>query len=159
METALKQNNPDQKNNQHLVAEPSRKKFLVVEDDLSIQPLWERIISLIDPNAVIRWSTTEEGAEKLIQDRLKINDAFDFIITDIILAGQKNGVDLWKKYGDINSLFLFASSVSPRKFHDMVGDCEDRYPFLVNKPLDTAECVDCLKAMLAYKKVFSPSNS
>lgn len=135
------------------------KKFLVVEDDLIIQPLWDRIIRAIDPNASIRWSTSEEGAEKLIEDKLKSHDHFDFIIADIMLSGKKTGVDLWKKYGDDDSLFLFASSISHRKFEQMVEGSENRFPYMVQKPLDTVECLESLRAMMAYKRAFSSGRS
>jgi len=85
------------------------KKFLVVEDDIIIQPLWDRIIRAIGPNAIIRWSTSEEGAE----------------------------------------------SISHRKFTQMVEGSENRFPYLVQKPLDTVECLESLRAMMAYKRAFS----
>lgn len=144
---------------QALIAYPERKKFLVVEDDITIQPLWERIIKSMDSKAMIRWSSTEEGAEKLIQDRQRIGDSFDFIIADIMLAGKKTGIDLWKQYGNGDSVFLFASNLSPKKFAEMIGDRDDRYPFLVRKPLNSLECLECLRAMLAYKRAFSGLNS
>lgn len=132
-----------------------RKKFLVVEDDYTVQPFWEQIIQAVSPNAIIRWATTEEGAEKQIRDRLKIGDKFDLVITDIFLAGQKNGIDLWKRYGDAETLFVFSSVIRPNRFEAMIGDVGGEPPLLLKKPLDSKECIETLRAIIAYRQVFS----
>lgn len=72
------------------------KIFLVVEDDFTYQPLWEKIIRTVDPKAKIRWCITAEGAEELI----KKSDTFDFIIADILLSGPKTAPSFVPYFGD-----------------------------------------------------------
>lgn len=134
---------------------PERRKYLVVEDDFAAQPIWEKIIKMVDPKAIIRWATTEEGAEKLIQERLKFGDAFDFVIADIFLAGPKTGIDLWKRFGGGKMQFLFTSSITRNKFLEMVGDWRNEYPLLIRKPFNVSQCVNSLFALLQAKKYFT----
>ncbi len=136
------------------VGETKRVKFLVVEDDYSIQPFWEQIIHAVAPNAVIRWAISEEGAEKQIRDRIKVDDQFDVVIADILLAGERNGVDLWKRYGD-DSLFVFTSGIRPVQFEKMIGERSVDMPTFLKKPLDPGECIESLRALLAFGRTFS----
>lgn len=126
------------------------KTFLVVEDDFTYQPLWEKIIRSVDPSAKIRWSISAEGAEKLI----KSSETFDFIIADILLSGPRTGVDLWKRFRNRNSLFLFASGMPLKAFTELIGDHKGTYPYLLRKPLNPRECVESLRTLLAYKHCF-----
>jgi CheY-like chemotaxis protein len=136
-----------------LMAFPEKKKYLVVEDDFTLQPIWEHIIRSVDPQAIIRWARSEEGAEKLIYDRSKIEDQFDFVIADIMLAGQKNGVDLWRQFKQTGILFLFTSGISESKFNKMIGDTYEEYPFFIRKPLYIPHCIDCVNALIAFKQL------
>lgn len=131
-----------------------RRKFLVVEDDCAAQPIWEKIIKLVDPKALIFWATTEEGAERLIEDREKYGDTFDFVIADIFLAGPKTGIDLWKRFGNDTLPFLFISSITENKFVELIGRQRDRYPLLIRKPFVVRECVEGLFALLKSKNYF-----
>jgi response regulator of citrate/malate metabolism len=132
------------------------KTFLVVEDDFAYQPLWEKIIKTVDSKAKILWSLSAEGAETLIQKRIEAHEHFDFIIADILLSGPTTGIDLWKKFNQSDSMFLFASSLSLHAFEKMVGDHKGMYPYLIRKPLNPRECVENLKTMLAYRHAFIP---
>jgi DNA-binding response OmpR family regulator len=130
-----------------------RNKILVVEDDLAAQPLWERIISLSDPRAIVRWATTEEGAEKLIRERHNLRDEFDVVVADVMLGGTKSGIDLWKRFGGGYSQFLLVSGLSRKKFSEMLGAWSDAYPLMIQKPLNPRECIVCLRALIAYSHI------
>ena len=77
MEQQIESNSKILRQREALLAFPDKRKYLVVEDDFTLQPIWEHIIRAVDPHALIRWARTEEGAERLINDRLKIEDEFD----------------------------------------------------------------------------------
>ncbi len=136
-----------------LLTFPEKRKYLVVEDDFTLQPIWEHIIRIVDPKAIIRWARSEEGAEKLINDREKIDDQFDFVIADIMLAGEKNGVDLWKHYKETGILFLFTSGITEKKFTKMIGESYEEYPFFLRKPLYIPDCLDSINALLAFRQL------
>lgn len=130
-----------------------QRKYLVVEDDFALQPIWEYVIQTIDPNAMIRWARTEEGASKLIADRQKSSDQFDIVIADVMLAGEKNGVDLWRQFRETGMLFLFTSSLTEKKFQQMVGESYGEYPFFLRKPLYVPDCIACINALIAFKNL------
>jgi response regulator of citrate/malate metabolism len=128
---------------------PGNRKYLIVEDDLTLQPIWEHIIKLVDPNSIIRWSKSEEGAEKLINDRIKMSNPFNFVIADIMLSGEKNGIELWKKYQSIGMKFLFTSGISEKQFVKILESEGINRPFFVRKPIHIPNCIQTLKAMLS----------
>jgi len=126
---------------------PERRKFLVVEDDGAAHPIWERIIKLVDPKAMIFWAMSEEKAERLIEERRKFGDSFDFVIADIFLNGPKTGIDLWRRFGGALP-FVFTSSITQKKFLEMIGESTERYPTLIRKPFNPKECVENLMTLL-----------
>ena len=122
-------------------------RVLIVEDDITMEPLWKYVIETASSGASIKWVTTEEAAEKVIDNRLQMSEEFDLIISDIFLSGSRTGIDLWKKYGNSNTQFLLMSAVSPTKFGKLVGDGEPA-PLYVQKPLNPNACIDTISAML-----------
>lgn len=126
------------------------KSYLVVEDDFTYQPLWEKIIRSVDPKAKIRWCITAEGAEELIKN----TKTFDFIIADILLSGPKTGIDLWKRFKNRNAQFIFASGMPLKAFTEMVGTHDGTEPYLLRKPLNPRECAESLRTLMAYKHCF-----
>jgi len=154
MEMLLENHPPEhQLKNESLKLHNERRKYLVVEDDFALQPIWEYVIQAIDTNAMIRWARTEEGAEKLIADRQKASDQFDIVIADVMLAGKKNGVELWRQFKETGMLFLFTSSLTEKKFQQMVGESYGEYPFFLRKPLYVPDCIACINALIAFKNL------
>lgn len=131
--------------------QPIHNRFLVVEDDYAMQPIWEHIILSVDPKAQLRWARSEEAAEKLINDQQKKHDQFNFIIADIMLSGEKNGIDLWNFCKDSGIQFLFASGLSEHKFSEMVSRYAIQYPYYIRKPLNITEGIQILKKVLEFE--------
>ena len=74
---------------------PEQKRVLIVEDDLTIQPVLERMIRRINPNIQIDWTTRAEKALILLsQSRDTSPRPYEVVLTDIGLAGEKSGIDL-----------------------------------------------------------------
>lgn len=65
---------------------------LIVEDDVSMEPLWSYIIDEVDPHAEMRWVTTEEAAEKMIRQRLEMGQPYDLIVSDIFLLDAERAL-------------------------------------------------------------------
>jgi len=139
------------------VQRPSRKRVLIVEDDMSMKLMLEQIVRSASPEAIIMASDTEEGASRLIDESASIRDNFDFVIADIFLAGQGTGIDLWRKYRDHDTPFVFASVTERSAFDRMVasetiGGTETTYekvPAFLQKPLDPTECMKVLRNLSA----------
>lgn len=108
------------------------KRILVVEDDLSLKPILQPMILKIQPKARIDWLTSAEEAF----DRLNIHrGAYDVVLSDISLAGEKSGIDLVEDcyQNRISAQFVLTSGSD---------DISTRLPFL-HKPLKLAD-VDAL---------------
>jgi DNA-binding NtrC family response regulator len=70
------------------------KKILIVEDDLSLRPLWEVFLSRRFENISIDWVVSCEEALKIVDSANKESKPFFLIITDIFLAGSGTGMEL-----------------------------------------------------------------
>ena len=57
------------------------------------------------------------------------------------------GIDLWRRFGGVLP-FLFTSSITQKKFVEMIGESTERYPTLIRKPFNVKECVDNLMDLL-----------
>ena len=123
-------------------------RVLIVEDDITMEPLWKYVIETASSGASIKWVTTEEAAEKVIDNRLQMSEEFDLIISDIFLSGSRTGIDLWKRYGNGTTQFLLMSAVSPTKFAKLVGDGEPT-PLYAQKPLNPIACIDTISEMFS----------
>ncbi len=130
-------------------------RVLVVEDDYSMHPMWESIIRSVDKDAIIRQAHTESGAEILIEKQRLLGQDFDLVVSDIFLDGDKNGVDLWRKYGKEQTLFLFTSSISKPDFVKMIGEDENEFPVLLQKPVRSLRSAEVLRTLLNFKDFFT----
>ena len=126
-----------------------RPAVLIVEDDVTLEPLWSYVIEKAMPGAIVTWVLTEEAAEKQIQRRRMSDEDFDLIISDIFLQGSRNGLDLWRKYGSTRSQFLLMSVLSPSKLEAMFGS-KDNLPLYVQKPLNPKFCIDVISTMMTF---------
>jgi len=120
---------------------------LIVEDDVSMEPLWSYIIDEVDPHAEMRWVTTEEAAEKMIRQRLEMGQPYDLIVSDIFLSGRRTGIDLWRRYGEGATAFILMSVIGPEKLMRMTGLHEPLPPY-IQKPLNPTECIDRVRNLL-----------
>jgi len=127
-------------------------RILIVEDDLTMEPLWSYVISTVVTGASVHWLSTEEAAEKLISNKLRLNEEFDLVIADVFLSGTRTGIDLWRRFGEGPTLFLLMSVVSPQKFTRLVGEGE-LSPFYIQKPLSPKICIEMVSALLAFRSL------
>lgn len=134
---------------------PHKQKLsvLIVEDDITMQPIWEAVLREVSPLVSIKWSKSEEGAEILMNQKISADQDFDLVVADIYLSGFKTGIDLWEKYRFSDSLFLFTSSMGIKDFAVAIKKYENDYvPFFMKKPIRKPVAVETIKAMLSFKK-------
>ncbi len=60
-----------------------RKRVLIVEGDRGAKVLLKQIVRSADPRAIITESNSKEEATRMIYERAKLRDGFDFVIADI----------------------------------------------------------------------------
>ncbi|MBX2988376.1 MAG: response regulator [Bdellovibrionaceae bacterium] len=125
-----------------------KKRILIVEDDITLEPFWISAVHKADPKAEITWVCSERDAEREIKSSVKRHQPYDLIITDLFLAGPRTGIDLWEVAGeDLRNRMVLTSGIHPEKFRRYFGDHSIAPPFL-QKPYSLTETVETLRWML-----------
>jgi len=121
----------------------SRKRsVLVVEDDLELSTVMDRILLSIDRDLILEWATSAEDASELLASasRRLGGKLYDLIIADIDLEGIGTGLDLWnqcrREYPTVP--LVVTSGTHP----DVVG------PTFLQKPFSVRECRDLFADLL-----------
>lgn len=130
----------------------SAPRFLIIDDDITMQPLFEHVIKSVNPRSSVTWAITEQAAEDAIIKSLRKIEQFDIVICDIFLSGHRTGIELWKRYAHSGIDFLFISAIEHKKFKRMIGE-SNYYPIYLKKPINPDECSSLIKAMLEYTRV------
>lgn len=126
------------------------KSVLIVEDDLSLRPLWEQIFSSINQMIKVDWAISANEAELLIRYRFKLGRPYNLVIADITLEGDKTGIDIWNKYGEETKNFVFVSGSKISKF-ELHRSLDFGFPPFFQKPLSAKICLE-IANLLNYKK-------
>jgi DNA-binding NtrC family response regulator len=124
-----------------------RRRILIVEDDVTAEPLWRHIFNEVSPDVIYRWVGNADAAEYLIRKRASQGMPFDLVISDIFLNGQRTGIDLWQKMSPMVPHFLLVSVLAPEKLYRLIGESPE-VPRYFQKPLNPKICVDVLSEML-----------
>lgn len=125
-----------------------KKRVLIVEDDVTLEPFWTTAVHRADPRAEVTWVVSERDAEKEIREAIQRKNPFDLIVADLFLAGPRTGIDLWEVAGEnLRNRMILTSGIHPEKFRRYFGDHTVAPPFL-QKPYSLTECVETLRWML-----------
>lgn len=122
-------------------------KVLLVEDDVSLHPLWRKIFSMSKHPLKVEWTNRAEDAENLIRMRYRGGKPFDLVIADIFLDGSETGVDLWNRYGEEARNFIFVSGLDIEKYESLMS-LSYGCPIYMKKPLTFRKCLDVMEAVL-----------
>lgn len=121
-----------------------KPRILIVEDDLTFEPLWEAIVDRAERNAKIFWATSESQAEQMILNAFENNQKFDLVITDIFLSGSMTGLDLWQKFSKVlHGRIIVTSGIEYQKFLALFDQVDIR-PLFLQKPLILHECIGAI---------------
>ena len=125
------------------------KKILIVEDDLSLRPLWEVMFRNQPFYPQLEWAVSCEEALKMIRESNLTLEPYHLIITDLFLAGSGTGMEL------INSKDVIKSgakkvlvSVSDKDeiqkaFGHLLPETE-----IISKPLDAKKCENFISSLM-----------
>jgi DNA-binding response OmpR family regulator len=115
-------------------------RILIVEDDLTYEPIWRYVCREANINASILWRTDFLNAVQLINESREIGRPFDLIVSDISLDGPETGFDLWNEFHEqFNGRFILVSSADhfkDLKFVHQIGE-----PIYLKKPISTDEAI------------------
>lgn len=144
----------DRRQRRHMVNPYVRHpKVLVVEDDISYEPVWRKIFESVDPEIEYAWCTTAQEAQEILNRTLREGDYWDLVIADIFLSGSSTGLDLWERCGEPIENMIIVSSVDYSKLLHYI-DYASTPPVYLKKPLKIQECIGVVRDMVATK----PSN-
>jgi DNA-binding NtrC family response regulator len=74
------------------------RSVFVIEDDLELSTIMDRILRSIDPEIHLSWATSVDEALAALSLATLQRHArpYDLIIADVFLEGERTGLDLWK---------------------------------------------------------------
>lgn len=127
-------------------------RVCVVEDDLELSTVLERVLRSIDPHVQIDWATSAEDALVLLKNSSSSKKrGYDLVIADIYLEGEATGLDIWHYCQDRlpEVPLVVTSGLGLEKFLRSVGTQSISPPFL-SKPFLPGECKQVLEGQLAY---------
>lgn len=127
------------------------RSVFVVEDDLELSSVIDRILISIDSNLHLEWATTAEEAMATLIKRSseKKSIPYDLMICDIFLEGARNGIDLWKfchnHYPKMKVVVI--SGIEIEKLKTLL-DSEETPPLFLSKPFSVRDCSLLLESLL-----------
>ncbi len=115
-------------------------RVLIIEDDLAYKPLWADILrrNLGGNIAEIHWAVSAEEAKVEYEKAIASGQFFDFIITDVFLAGSDTGLDFVENiFADDQEAppIILISSVDKDEVEEIV-DTESRRIEVLSKPIN-----------------------
>jgi len=120
-------------------------RVLIVEDDLTVEPIWDVILRRAIDNVGYRWVTTEHAAEEILRARRGAKEPeFDLVISDVFLSGPKTGIDLWERFqSSFPGRFILVSGIDRTKLDWYLPKNHER-PLYLRKPLNVKEAVEII---------------
>lgn len=125
-----------------------RKRFLVVEDDPTYEPIWSHIFHQIDNEASYDWVQTVVDAEKKLAQAFEKGFRYDLVVCDVFLSDSQTGMDLWRKKFDVlGESFVMVSGIDQDKVEKLLGRGWFT-PYFLKKPFNSMECVETFRSIL-----------
>lgn len=119
-------------------------KILLIEDNPFFKGIWDSIIGRATKSSYeLDWAVNDFVASELIEK----ND-YDLIISDIILAGTKTGIDLWIEHDCKDSTYIFTSSIPQEVFLEFMKQTDKAPVPFIAKPLNLNYCIGFLSQVI-----------
>lgn len=121
----------------------AQKSLLVIEDDLSLVQFIDTILEEKCHGLEWEYVTTGEAALELINRRGKFrgDQPYSLVISDIFLAGELSGLDVWLECQEVYPLmpFVITSHLSFDRYFSIVRGARN-CPVYLPKPLTLSRC-------------------
>ncbi len=125
----------------------------VLEDDLELSLVIERVMRSIDSTISLDWATSAEAAIAQIEMILSHEKPqhYDLIVADIFLDGKSTGIDFWRTCQGLfpETPILIMSSLALDRFFTTIGQESISPPYL-QKPFTVLECKQVFESLLNY---------
>jgi len=124
------------------------KKILIIDDDISLKPLWEYVLSQHFVDAEIDWHIDIETAKQQYLKQKKTSTPYSLMIVDLFLSGAETGLDflLFLQKKQETCPLLFVSAVDAAKLKEEVARFSLRC-HVVEKPLQSHNLEKILQKM------------
>lgn len=123
---------------------------LIVEDDIGLSSVIDRIIKSIDPSIQVDWCTSAEEAigQLSIALKKKQKNPYRLVLSDVFLDGEQNGLDVLEfcKENGLNLQLIFMSATQKEKIFS--GDKGHSPLFFLQKPFSVDYCRLLIKNLL-----------
>lgn len=131
------------------------KKVLIVEDDLSLRPLWENFFRYRTQEVDLSWAVSCEEALKMVEQGNKELTPFYLIISDIFLAGSGTGMELLTS-DEVSRSRAKTILVSVADRDDIIREYGHQIPKtqVISKPLDFKTYEPIINNILESKDVY-----
>lgn len=124
-----------------------RPKVLVVEDDITSEPLWQHILMCADQSAFMTWATSVNEADQLIREAWAERRPYDLVISDIFLSGTLTGIDLWERFhSQMPNSIILMSAIDPLKVQKHLRGMGE--PIYLQKPLNMHNTIETVYELL-----------
>lgn len=127
-------------------------RILMVEDDMTLQPIWKSLFSQIFPKHQLDWVISGSEAVNRIDQRSSAGAPYDLILADVFLAGAQTGLDIFDHIHRRNTPapeLILVSGVDRSKLMDHLREYAQP-PQLISKPLNPQECERVLRQALLH---------
>jgi hypothetical protein len=74
----------------HKKIKSDNPKILIVEDDKTLEPIWDYVTTKVNNLSKVDWATSELEAEDLIFEAQRDGRQYDLVIVDIFLEGARS---------------------------------------------------------------------
>jgi CheY-like chemotaxis protein len=128
---------------------PQNPLVLIVEDDLTLEPVWNFLLSQAHPGATLLWATSERSAHRILQRCEVDGHPVSLVIADIFLDGTRTGLDLWREHATPAMPVLVMSGLASHRLPRLLERGETHPPFYLQKPLNPVRCLEVLKFYLS----------
>lgn len=139
-----------------------QRSVYVVEDDIEMSTIIDRVLKSIDPDILLDWSTSAEEAIQRIRTAVKKHELkpYDLIIVDVFLDGSRSGLDFWRyckrEYEEIP--IVITSANSRESLFSKTMPLPEK-PIFLQKPFTISECKKLFKELLYEDKSKLISNA
>lgn len=122
-------------------------RVLIIEDDLSLEPVWNYILGQLNFEIEFEWVYSFAEAERSIKNVTKNNSQYDLVLLDVFIYGSKSGIDFWAQYHEtMNERLVVMSSIEQCKIKGYLHAKNE--PFYIQKPIDISKTIAFLNGHL-----------
>lgn len=119
----------------------ARNSALVIEDDLSLKPLWELIFRRRVEDWSVDWAISSEEGRRLCLKALSEGHPYSIVVVDLFLAGSETGLDFISsnEVSRIEAPVILVSAIEERKIKENYDEVVRNTP-VISKPLSVPKC-------------------